>query len=146
MCATVSRGSSKTLTYCFLFQIEHSNMRVSKEFIAHDRVVGFRDSVPQQLRESEVTDVALNVFNNFVEQIARISPPTAKMKERRQSCASQLRRSQRFVKHLDARVEPQAPLLQPITAAPPSKPTFQKVCRNKPSLVLPEFPRAIQHQ
>lgn len=100
----------------------------TKEFIAHDRVVGFRDTVPQQLQQSEVTDVALKVFNNFVEHIARITPPTATMKERRPSCASDLRRSERFVKHLDTDVLPQAPLVQPITAAPPSKPNFQKVC------------------
>ena len=92
-------------------------MGVTTQFIEHDRVVGFRDTEPEQVRESEVTEAALPVFTNFVEQIARITPPTATMKETRQSCRTQLRRSERFFKPLDAVGRLLAPSPEPIPAA-----------------------------
>ena len=47
-------------------------MAVRKQYPLHERVVVVRDIIPPQERESEVTEAALHVFNNFVEQIARV--------------------------------------------------------------------------
>lgn len=94
--------------------IDHSNMGVSTQFIEQERVLGGTATVAQQLGDSEVTEAALQVFNDFVQQIARINPSTAMMKEKPQICRTQERRSERFMKPLDAVLAAAAPLPQPM--------------------------------
>ena len=60
-------------------------MGVITQDLEHNRGVGSRYIVPKELRVLEVKDVALHIFSNFVEKIARVTPPTATMKE---TCAS----------------------------------------------------------
>ena len=105
---------SATLTSCIRFKIDPSNMAVTTQFLQHDRVVGVRDIVPQQQIDSEVTEAALHVFANFVEEIARIAPTALLMKEKRQISTAHLRRSKRFIKPLDGVVPVPLPAAQTI--------------------------------
>lgn len=85
-------------------------MAISREFAVQPRVFVGRDTIPAEVRQTDVTEAALQVFNNFVEEIARLTPSTASMKEK-----TQVRRSERLSKAVDA-----APATAPI-------PTSQKV-------------------
>lgn len=96
-------------------------MGVRTQSPLHDRVVVERESIPAQVRDVDVTEAALHVFNNFVEQIARVTPRTHTMKDTRQ-IPTQVRRSQRFIKPLHANFAdtPQAPAPNPIATPPPA--------------------------
>ena len=85
------------------------------------------------MRGSEVTDAALNVFNNFLDEIARVTPLTATMKERTQTSSTQLRRSARLMDPGDFVREAQFSAPTPIVGTLASK-NSQKVCTLELSL------------
>lgn len=60
------------------------------------------NTLPAQVQEMGVNDVVVHVFNNFVEQVARVSPGASTMKEKPPIPTTQVRRSQRFVKPVEA--------------------------------------------
>ena len=82
------------------------------------------NTLPAQVQEMGVNDVAVHVFNNFVEQVARVSPGASTMKEKPPSFTTQVRRSQRFVKPVEAILSLPSTSVQPSSA----KPTAPKVC------------------
>lgn len=88
-------------------------MGVTTECIEHDRLVGFRGTIPRALQECEVTQAALQVFNNFVEVIAKVSPPVATMRKKTEKNTTRLRRSGRLKKTLDAPAPPTSPAPNP---------------------------------
>jgi hypothetical protein len=96
-------------------------MAVRTQSALHDRIVVGRESIPPQVRDVDVTEAALHVFNNFVDEIARVTPTTHTMMDTRQ-IPTQLRRSQRFMKPLQADFvgTPQAPAPNPIATPPPA--------------------------
>jgi hypothetical protein len=103
-------------------------MAARTQFAVPDCDVVVRDTLPAQVQYTNVSEAALHVFNNFVEQIARVSPGAATMKEKRETPTTQMRRSQRFMKPVEALLSP-----------PPTslKPTSQKVlCISKPPQTL----------
>ena len=88
---------------------------------------GCGDSVPEKLRAPVVTNTALDVFNNFVNTLARVTPPTTTMKEQCQNLGTEVRRSTRFKEAMEANRQPQLPPPTPISVRSNAKTTDQKV-------------------
>lgn len=96
-----------------------------RAFIMHARIVELRESVSKdEPPDLGVTEAALQVFNNFLKQVAATSPAPAPMKS---TAPPELRRSQRFVEKNDPPPIlplPAAPLQQQVRA--PSRTWFSK--------------------
>lgn len=112
-------------------------MGVTTQFLEHDASVGSIDTLPEKLRRSEISHAALHVFNNFVEQIARATPPTATMKMKRPSSTSELRRSARFVQHVDPLQQPQVHPITSCFSTRPNRGSAHKVCTLKNPIPAP---------
>ena len=113
-------------------------MAVRTQSPQHDRIVVGREIIPPQVRDVDVTEAALHVFNNFVEQIARVTPTSHSMKDGSQ-IPTQVRRSQRFIKPLPVEFvgTPEAPAPNPIATAPSAAIARTKKVRfQKPHLLL----------
>lgn len=82
------------------------------------------NTLPAQVQQMSVNDAAVHVFNNFVEQVARVSPGASTMKDVPPMPTTQVRRSQRFVQRVEALQSHPSTSEQPISA----KQTTQKVC------------------
>jgi hypothetical protein len=88
------------------------------------------NTLPAQVQQVSVSDAAVHVFNNFVEQIARVDPAAtaATMKEKPPIPTTQVRRSARFMKPVEALLSLPSTSEQPTWVKPISqKPASQKV-------------------
>ena len=83
------------------------------------------NTLPAQVQQMSVNDAAVSIFNNFVEQVARVSPGASTMKEKPPIPTTQLRRSQRFRKPVEALQSLPSTSEQPTS----EKRTTQKVLR-----------------
>lgn len=119
-------------------------MAVTTKVFEHDRGVGSLESLPEKLRRNEVSHAALHVFNNFVEQIARVTPRTITMKKEHTTSSTQLRRSMRFQQHVDSLQQTQVPPLTSCVATPSHRGTAHKVCTLKISILGPTFIEFLQ--
>ncbi len=88
---------------------------------------GCDKTVPVKLGAPVVTDAALDVFNNFVDTLARVTPPTTTMKERSQIPGTEVRRSARFKEAMEGNQRPQLPPPTAISVPSAPKMTDQKV-------------------
>ena len=78
-------------------------MATSAQSIKQARVAGGRDNVPQlQTVELEVTEAALDVFNNFIEHIAANALPKGIVKENFEASKTQLWRKKRFTTNVES--------------------------------------------
>lgn len=85
------------------------------------------DTVPEKLPAPVVTNAALDVFNNFVNTLARVTPPTTTMTESGQIRGTEVRRSARFKEGRGANSRPQLPLPTAISVPSTAKTMDQKV-------------------
>ena len=110
-------------------------MALNPQIVLPDSGVVTLNTLPAQVQQMGVNDAVVHVFNNFVEQIARVSPAT--MKEQPPIPMMQVRRSQRFKKPMEAQLSLPSTSEQPILEKPHRKrySTFQilpkpyKLCR-----------------
>jgi hypothetical protein len=98
-------------------------MALNPQIALPDSCVVTLNTLPAQVQQMSVNDAAVSIFNNFVEQVARVSPGASTMKEKPPIPTTQLRRSQQFVKPVEA------PQSLPSTSEQPTseKRTAQKV-------------------
>ena len=105
----------------------HSKMGVTTQFLDNDTVLGSRYTLPQEVRGSEVTEAALHISSNFLEEIARVTPRSATMKEKTETSTTQLRRSARFMDPRDSLRQAQISTPPPIVSTVPTKSNAHKV-------------------
>ena len=82
------------------------------------------NTLPAEAQQMSANDAAVSIFNNFVEKVARVSPRASTMKEKPSLPTTQVRRSQRFVKPVEALQSLPSTSEQPTS----EKRTTQKVC------------------
>lgn len=77
-------------------------MALNPQIALPDSGVVTLNTLPAQVQQLSVNEAAVSIFNNFVQQVARVSPGASTMKEKPPIPTTQVRRSQRFVKPVEA--------------------------------------------
>ena len=120
---TSCMGSFQTLLWAILEKRVHIIMALNPQIALLDSGVQTLNTLPAKAQQMSTNDAALHVFNNFVEQVARVDPGASIMEEKRPIPTTQVRRSQRFLKPVDALESLPSTAVQPTS----EKPTAHKV-------------------
>lgn len=102
-------------------------MEGTRGFHVRYRHGGRGDTVPVMQGEPVVTNAALDVFNNFVDTLARVTPPTITMKEQSEISRREVRRSTRCKEAMEAHRRAQLPPPPMIAVCTTPTTTDQKV-------------------
>ena len=120
---TSCMGSFQTLLWAILEKRVHIIMALNPQIALPDSGVQTLNTLPAQAHQMSATDAALHVFNNFVEQVARVDQGASTMEDLPPIPTTHLRRSQRFLKPVDALQSLPSTAVQPTS----EKPTAHKV-------------------